>query len=135
MATASGPAGPGFPITDTAGAVALFAPVLIGLPVEQLCAAYLDSSLSLLRLTCTGSLCHDRIEVPVRNVVREALAVDARALLVAHNHPRGCPDPSPADRRATRRLAEIGRALGIRLIDHLLFAGEEVVSFRALGLL
>lgn len=122
-------------INGLAAATALFAPALVGLPQERLCAAHLDASLSLLKLTCTGSLHEALVEVPVRDVVRDALSVDARALVVAHNHPRGCLRPSAADRQATRRLAEIGRALGIRLIDHLLFAGDEIVSFRVLGLL
>lgn len=122
-------------IGGTLAAAALFAPALAGLVDERLCAAFLDASLGLLGMSVSPPLHPRRIEVPLRGLVLEALAVDARAMLIAHNHPQGSREPSAADRHATRRLAEVGRALGIRLIDHLLFAGEEVVSFRALGLL
>ena len=54
---------------------------------------------------------------------------------IAHNHPSGDPSPSRADIEATRRLAEAAAALGIRLHDHLIFAGGDCRSFRALGLL
>lgn len=123
------------PIGGTAAAIALFAPALADMALERLCAAHLDESLSLLKLTCTHSDHADQVEVSIRDVFRDALQVDARAIIVAHNHPRGTPHPSAADRIATKRLAEIGRALDIRLIDHLLFAGTAVISFRSLGLL
>lgn len=77
----------------------------------------------------------DSIELPVREIVRDALALGARALLLAHNHPSGDATPSAADKRATRRLADAAKGLEIRLLDHLIFARGECRSFRAMGLL
>jgi DNA repair protein RadC len=74
-------------------------------------------------------------DVPVRSIVSEALRRDARGLILAHNHPSGDPRPSAADIAVTRRLAEAGDLIGVRIVDHLIFAGERRGSFRALGLL
>ena len=65
----------------------------------------------------------------------EALRLDAHGLILAHNHPPGHCRPSSCDIIATRRLAEVARALDIVLIDHLIFTDEAVYSMRAEGLL
>ena len=77
----------------------------------------------------------DEAELPLRAIVAEALALGAEALVVGDNHPSGDPTPSPADYEATRALAETARRLGIRVRDHLVFAGGEMRSFRELGLI
>lgn len=123
------------PIEGTHQAAELFASYLVGVPNELLCVAFLDEHVRLLNVTLCppgkeGSVC-----VPLRAIVREALQVDARALILAHNHPRGASVPSASDKRVTRRISEVLRELDIRLLDHLLFAGETVTSFRALSLL
>jgi len=123
------------PIVGTLAATALFAPFLSGLAAEQLCIAYLDRELRLLDMAIYPPDHPRRVRVPLRTVVRDALVLRAAALVVAHNHPHGPSTPSPADRRVTRRLAEVVRALDLRLIDHLVFAGDGVASFRALALL
>jgi DNA repair protein RadC len=65
----------------------------------------------------------------------EALRLDAHGLILAHNHPSGHCRPSSCDIIATRRLAEVARALDIVLIDHLILTDEAVYSMRAGGLL
>ena len=101
---------------------------------ETLHVAHLDDDRTLLKLTALpGTL--DRVELPLRPLIAEALALGATALIVAHNHPGGTASPSRADIVATRRLVEVARPLQIELLDHLIFAGKTVVSFRALGLL
>ena len=68
--------------------------------------------------------------------VRRALAPPAVThLIIAHNHPCQSADVSLADRETTRRVAALARLAGVELVDHLIFAGEEIVSFRALGLI
>ena len=64
--------------------------------------------------TLNASLVHPR------EVFANAVADRAASVIVAHNHPSGSLDPSPADREATRRLAEAGHLLGIPLADHLI---------------
>jgi DNA repair protein RadC len=127
------PDGPPRRIADLNAARALFAP-LAGEQAEVAAFAYLDPEWRLLGLRHTHGR-GDMIEVPVRAIAADALAFDAAAVLMAHNHPSGDARPSAADRQMTRRLARLFDALGINLLDHLVLAGEMVVSFRALGLL
>jgi DNA repair protein RadC len=75
------------------------------------------------------------IRIPLRRTVRRAFDLDARRLVVAHNHPSGTPQPSQADISATKRLRDIVEALEIHLDDHCIVAGNCVVSMHALGLL
>jgi DNA repair protein RadC len=63
------------------------------------------------------------------------VAFGAVAVVMAHNHPSGDPTPSIADREATRLLAGALKTLDVRLVDHLIVAGQGVTSFRSLGLL
>ncbi|RYE02573.1 MAG: DNA repair protein, partial [Sphingomonadales bacterium] len=74
-------------------------------------------------------------DLPIRIIAAEALACDAVAVVIAHNHPSGEAMPSAADREATRRLARALDGLGIRLLDHLVVTRTGFASFRALGLL
>lgn len=57
------------------------------------------------------------------------------AVLLAHNHPSGDPSPSESDLNSTRQLAAVFRALGCRLVDHLIFAGDRCASLSVLGYL
>ena len=75
------------------------------------------------------------VDVPLRTVVALAIAHDSQRVVMAHNHPSGDPEPSPDDLKTTRRVASALDALGIRLVDHLVLAGDASVSFRARGLL
>lgn len=77
----------------------------------------------------------DRADLPLRAIISRALALDAAGLLLAHNHPSGDPRPSMADIMTTRRLCDIAAVLDIRVIDHLVFAGELTFSYREHGLL
>jgi DNA repair protein RadC len=122
-------------IADFRAATALFAPVFAGLAHEVLSVAHLDADLGLIRLATLHGGSAASVEMPLRMLMAEALAVDAHALIVAHNHPHGDPAPSRADKAATRRLVETARLLDIRVIDHLIFAGDAVTSFRGSGLL
>jgi len=63
--------------------------------------------------TLTASLVHPR------EVFRLAIALNAAAVVLAHNHPSGDPAPSPEDVALTARLREAGTLLGIRVLDHI----------------
>jgi DNA repair protein RadC len=70
-----------------------------------------------------------------RTILSEALRLGAVGIIIGRNHPTGDSAPSETDVEAARELADMGRSLGIRLFDQLIFAGDETRSFRALGLL
>jgi DNA repair protein RadC len=114
--------------------VHLFAPTASA-GVEVAVFAFLDARGGLLGMRHIPSSSFSAVDVPIRTVVADALAFDARAVVMAHNHPSGDPEPSAQDLRVTRRIAITLDALGVRLIDHLVLAGDVVTSFRARGLL
>jgi DNA repair protein RadC len=77
----------------------------------------------------------DGAAVYPREIARRALELHAAALIVAHNHPSGVAEPSDADVRITKRIREALALLDIRLLDHCVVAGPEVISLAERGLL
>lgn len=75
------------------------------------------------------------LAVSMRALLGEALRHNAAGIILAHSHPSGHCRPSGRDITATRRLAEVARALDIALVDHLIFTEDAVYSMRAGGLL
>jgi DNA repair protein RadC len=77
----------------------------------------------------------DSASVYPREVVKRALALNAAALILTHNHPSGVAEPSQADQMLTRRLKEALALVDIRVLDHLVVGDGEPVSFAERGLL
>jgi DNA repair protein RadC len=73
--------------------------------------------------------------VRIAEVFRGAVRRNCAALIVAHNHPSGDPNPSPEDVALTRRLVEAGKLLEVDVLDHLVIGNNRYVSLRerALG--
>ena len=116
-------------------AARLFGPCFAACDGERLAVAYLGEGQELIELGTIGRGAPDMVDLPMRLIFADALRLDAIGLMIAHNHPSGDPQPSRADVEATRALATIAAGLGIRLHDHLIFAGAETSSLRRLGLL
>lgn len=70
------------------------------------------------------------VEVHPREVFRPLIRMAAAGGVLVHNHPSGDPTPSTEDLELTRRLREVGRVLGIPIIDHVVIGGN---SFRSLA--
>ncbi|MEZ5988479.1 MAG: DNA repair protein RadC [Planctomycetota bacterium] len=79
------------------------------------------------RLVSVGSLQSSLVHP--REVFRPAIRQAAAALVVGHNHPSGDPTPSEEDEAVTDRLREVGRVVGIPLVDHLVLGEREFHSF------
>jgi len=77
----------------------------------------------------------DAASVYPREIVKRALALNAAALVLAHNHPSGVAEPSRADRMITDRIREALGLVDIRLLDHLVVGEGEPVSFAERGLI
>lgn len=73
------------------------------------------------------------ITVHPREVVKSGLKNNAAAALLAHNHPSGEAEPSQADRLITERLKQALELIDIRLLDHLVVGGMDIVSFAERG--
>ncbi len=108
----------------------LLRPEFAGIEQEQFVALLLDGKHRLKRVvrvsvgTLTTSLVHPR------EVFRPAIRGAAAAVIVAHNHPSGDPEPSAEDLEVTARLHEVGALVGIRLLDHVIAGDERFVSLR-----
>jgi DNA repair protein RadC len=77
----------------------------------------------------------DHAPVYPREVVKRALAIEASAIILVHNHPSGDATPSQADIEMTRTLIEVCRPFEIVVHDHLVIARENTASFKTLGLM
>ncbi len=68
-------------------------------------------------------------------MVNRTLQLNAKALILAHNHPSGTPDPSEADKQITRKLVDAMNLIDVRVLDHFVIGGSGVMSFAEIGLL
>lgn len=109
---------------------AIFAPLLENLDQEAVAVLCLGARHQPLHagIIAVGSL--NSAGVHPRDVFRTAVAVNSAAVVLAHNHPSGDPEPSEDDVRLTRRLQRCGETLGIELLDHLVVGDRRWVSLR-----
>jgi len=70
-----------------------------------------------------------------REIVKQALAANAAAVIFAHNHPSGAAQPSQADELLTRNLKEALALVDVKVLDHFIVAGNQAISFAERGLL
>ena len=102
---------------------------------ELFCCLYLDNRHRVLRFDELFRGTIDGTSVYPREVVKEALSVNAAAVILAHNHPSGVAEPSQADERITLRLKSALELVDIRLLDHLIIGAADTTSLASRGLL
>ena len=101
---------------------------------EHLWIAHVDDEARCIHLTRHDGSDHGA-DVPLREILADAAVHGSAGLVLAHNHTSGDATPSAADRALTRRLALVGEAMDVALLDHLVLAGDDCRSMRAMGLL
>jgi hypothetical protein len=101
---------------------------------EQLRVACLDTKnkLQKLHVVYQGSLNTSLIRVG--EIFKEPLKLNSAAVIVAHNHPSGEPEPSPEDVLVTQQIVEAGNLLDVEVLDHLVIGQGKYVSLRSRGL-
>ena len=102
---------------------------------ELFCCLFLDNRHRVLRFDELFRGTIDGTSVYPREVVKEALAVNAAAVILAHNHPSGVAEPSQADERITKRLKSALELVDIRLLDHLVIGDGYATSMASRGML
>jgi DNA repair protein RadC len=102
---------------------------------ELFCCLFLDNRHRVLRFDELFRGTIDGTSVYPREVVKEALSVNAAAVILAHNHPSGVAEPSQADERITKRLKSALELVDIRLLDHLIVGEGAATSLASRGLL
>lgn len=108
---------------------------LAHLPYELFAVLFLDGQHRLLALEemFRGTL--TQTSVYPREIVKRALALNAGAVILAHNHPSGVAEPSRADEQLTQALKNALQLVDVRVLDHLVVGRGVVVSFAERGLL
>ena len=102
---------------------------------ELFCCLFLDNRHRILAFDELFRGTIDGTSVYPREVVKEALAINAAAVILAHNHPSGVAEPSQADERITKRLKAALELVDIRLLDHLIIGDGRATSLAARGIL
>ena len=119
-------------LAGTTAAREFFEPILVDRNQELTLVAFCDEALRVVELVCFPGTA-DSCEVSVRDIANRALG--CAGFILAHNHPSGIAQPSDADVRLTKRLVLLAEALGVELLDHLIFASGNMFSFRQAGLI
>ena len=102
---------------------------------ELFCCLYLDNRHRVILFDELFRGTIDGTSVYPREVVKQALSVNAAAVIVAHNHPSGVAEPSQADERITRRLKSALELVDIRLLDHLIIGDGKSSSLASRGMI
>ncbi|WP_374348033.1 DNA repair protein RadC [Chitinimonas sp.] len=102
---------------------------------ETFGALFLDSQHRLISAECLFFGTIDQATVHPRELVKRGIAVNAAAVVVAHNHPSGHAEPSVADIALTKRLQDALLLVDIRLLDHFVVTTADAVSMAERGLL
>ena len=104
-------------------------------PHEVFCCLYLDNRHRVIVFEELFRGTIDGTSVYPREIVKQALAVNAAAVILAHNHPSGVAEPSQADERITKRVKSALELVDIRLLDHLVIGDSTSTSLASRGLL
>ena len=102
---------------------------------EQFRVLFLDRKNRLIADEVMGKGTIDRAPVYPREIIKRSLALEASAIILAHNHPSGDSTPSQSDIDMTFTIVETCNAVGISVHDHLVVGREEIKSFKMLGLM
>lgn len=113
----------------------LMHPFLWDLPNEELWVLALNSASRLIKKVRVSVGGISQTTVDIRLIMRILVEVSATQFAVVHNHPSGNKQPSGSDKYITERLKKAGELFDIRLIDHIIIAGDTYYSFGNEGLL
>lgn len=102
-------------------------------PHEVFGCLFLDSKHQVMNFEALFRGSIDNTSVHPRQVVKRALANNAAALILCHNHPSGNPEPSQADRLLTKRLQKALELIDVRVLDHFIIGDSEPLSMAECG--
>ena len=107
---------------------------MASLAQEQIRLILLDSNQRVMTISTVYIGTVDTSIVRVAEIFREAIIRNSPAVILAHNHPSGDPQPSPEDIALTRTLLSAGQLLDIQVLDHIIIGDNRWKSLRELGL-
>jgi DNA repair protein RadC len=113
----------------------LLAPEMGPLEHEQLRVLLLDTRHRVLNVVTLYQGTVSKTPARIAELFRDAVRANAPAIVIAHNHPSGVPEPSTDDECLTRKAAKAGELLGIELLDHIVIGRGRFVSLKERGVL
>lgn len=125
----------GPPLGQSRDVYELYAARLEDLPVEEFHVAILDAKHRVDQDVFVSRGLVNSTPVHAREVFRSAIAANACAVVLVHNHPSGDPEPSSQDHAITRSITAAGKMLGIEVLDHIIIGRKRYLSFADAGLL
>jgi DNA repair protein RadC len=124
------------PVLDSPEAVTDFLRLhFAGQPYESFVVVFLDARHQLIVVEDVFRGTLTQTSVYPREILKRALHHNAAAAILAHNHPSGSTEPSRADEALTQTLRHTLSLVDVRVLDHLIIAGNRSLSFAARGLL
>jgi DNA repair protein RadC len=116
-------------------AIQHLAPIMRSYSVEQFMVVCLDVAGNVIKIHNITNQELEMVHVNVREIISVVTSVKTAQVVLAHNHLNKNPEPSLADMQLTRRLLLTFQNLGIKFVDHLIFADDKNYSFHCSGLL
>ncbi len=116
-------------VSKSLDAARILYPTFRGLPHEEVWALFLTTANLPIcrRRICEGGL--DSVTLDMRKIIKLALDLNAKGVILFHNHPSGSPKPSMADSRQTRQLTDALRLCEVNLLDHIIMSDSSFYSF------
>lgn len=102
---------------------------------EEVVAVLLDTARSIIGLVRVSVGGTQAAIVEPAQVFKAAIIANATAIILAHNHPSGNPEPSREDISITNKVVAAGLVVGIPLLDHLIVTDSDFTSFAERGLI
>lgn len=109
-------------------------PKFVGRTVETIILAALDNKNKIISCRIVAEGENDHANISKRKVMEEAMRSGATRVIIAHNHPRGFAIPSNEDIYFTEEIYSLLKSVGIELVDHMVFAEDDYISFAASGI-
>ncbi len=116
-------------VVGSAQAFEILQPLIGDLPHEEFWVIFLSSSNKVIRTECVSKGGLSGTLADVRMIFKEAIALNATAAVLAHNHPSGSVNPSHADMTLTKKMVEAGNLMDIKVMDHLIITEHQYYSF------
>ena len=122
-------------INKSADAAQIILPLIKDFNHEVFCVLYLNHACKYQSHELVSSGGHSATVVDVRMILKSCLLYNADQIIMAHNHPSGSTKPSEADKQLTRQVKEAAALMSIKLVDHIIVAGNGYLSMSDEGLI
>ena len=120
-------------VKDSKDSFERFLPYIDDMRQEHFLVLYLNQSNHALKVECISNGGTTNVIADPKLIFKNALNLNATAIILGHNHPSGNPRPSEDDRQLTKKLVAAGKLLDIAVMDHVIIGNERYYSFRDHG--